>query len=143
MSHFFSSPTAGLRRITLDFSHLMKCSAESIHKYRVEGFLFPFPASAETDYRQTEVPKHRKKKTKNQIPYSESDKSQYKKNCTGWVFWGRRGEGREEQSFLKIKTMRRPLSRCKLKKNRCCCFCFKELKSHFLLLSYNLSLFLK
>lgn len=94
MSHFFSSPAAGLRRITPDFSHLMKCSAESIHKYRVEGFLFPFPASAETDYRQTEVPKHRKKKSKNQTPYSESDKSQYKKNCTGWVFL--RGSGGRE-----------------------------------------------
>lgn len=41
MSHLFSPPAAGLRRIILDYFHLMKCSAEKIHKYRVEfGFFF-------------------------------------------------------------------------------------------------------
>lgn len=62
MSHLFSPPAAGLRRIILDYSHFMKCSAEKIHKYRVEFgvFLFVsfFPALAETDHRKAEMPKH-------------------------------------------------------------------------------------
>lgn len=65
----------------------MKCSAENIHKCRVEGFfcLFPFPASAETDYRQAEVPKHQKAEAKNQIPYSDSDKYRYQNNWASLV----------------------------------------------------------
>lgn len=61
MSHSFSPAAAGLGRIIHDFSHLMKCSEENIHKYRAEVFcLFPFSALAETDCRQAEIPKHRK-----------------------------------------------------------------------------------
>lgn len=79
--------------------------------------MFPFPALAGTDYRQAEVPKQRKMgaKIKSFIPKVTSINIHIKKKSCDSLGLKKR-KNQEEQLFLKIKTMRRPLSRFKLKK---------------------------
>lgn len=75
MSHLFSPPATGLRRIILDFSHLMKCSAEKIHKYRVGAFcFFPFFQLWLRQITGRQRCPSAENRSKNKTPYSESDK---------------------------------------------------------------------
>lgn len=116
-----SRPAAGLRQIIPDFSDIMKCSAENIHKYRVEGFV-SFSSLGWDRLQAGRGVQPPKSRSKNQIPHLESDRYWYQKNGASLVLGEKNRRRRRRAMVSKNKNNEENTQQIQAEKKKSCCF---------------------